>query len=266
MPTTVSDGLVLGGLAGWNAGEIVASVADCTTGPVGGGEGLPTTAGLVGINRGLTDEDSDQSRATISLSFALGTVRYGLNCGGLVGTNDGGIRTSFSRAPIEAEQAFSARSNVGGIAGRNRGTVERSFAAGRIDADGSERAGALVGSHRSGTIAECYWDRSATTREAGIGHSVMGGEVVGGYETDQLQGASAAETMAAFDFENTWTTVTDPDDYPTLAWTEVENAPDYDAWTDDDALPGFGLLTTAIAIGGVAYVVGRRFGTASTRS
>jgi len=46
---------------------------------------------------------------------------------------------------------------------------------------------------------------------------------VEGLNTDDIQGNSSETNIAAFDITTTWRAVTNPDDYPVLAW-QIENS------------------------------------------
>lgn len=60
-----------------------------------------------------------------------------------------------------------------------------------------------------GTTTGSYWDTESTDQDTTAG----GGE---GLTTDEMQGSEAQTNMDALDFDDTWQTVVDPDDYPEL--------------------------------------------------
>lgn len=99
---------------------------------------------------------------------------------------------------------------VGGLLGQNGGEVVDSWVAG--DVTGENAVGGFVGAQLGdGAITAGYWDVEATGQESGLGD---GGGDVTGLRTDEMHAEAATEHMDALDFEGTWATRTDPDDYP----------------------------------------------------
>ena len=217
----------VGGVVGNNQGTIIASTG---AGNVNGSDGI---GGLVGDNDGEGTDDGIVSRSSasgevtgqddvgglvgsnfggrISLSAATGSVTAQssfADAGGLVGGNFRGgiINQSYARGPVSGE-------TVGGLVGENfnESQVLNSYATGTINDPGSGNftGGLIGGNFQASRVNDSYWDTQAT------GQSTSDGDATG-LTTAQMQGESAQTNMSGFDFENTWTTQTDPDDYPTL--------------------------------------------------
>ena len=139
----------IGGLVGWNEGEILSSYA---TGQVSGWYGL---GGLVGLNGGSIVS----GYATVRI---LGHSGAGTAVGGLVGTNEkisggsnGGLPES-RRGIIAGSYAtghVSGSHSVAGLVGVNEGTVTACYATGRVG--GGVRMSGLVG-YNDGTITASY--------------------------------------------------------------------------------------------------------------
>jgi len=175
---SVSGGEKAGGLVGENADEVLESHAEVNV------TGDEWVGGLVGSN---------EYRATVTESYATGDVS---GEGGLVGINTGEVRDSYATGEVE---------RGGGLVGWNMGSVHTSYATGKV----TDSAGGLVGGN-DGDVADSYWDVNST------GQTISDGGVA--LTTSEMTGSSARESMDGFDFEETWETVTNPDDYPRLAW------------------------------------------------
>ena len=120
----------VGGLAGYNDGEIIASYA---TGSADGGAGVSTVGGLVGFSSG-----------EIITSYATGNAN-GRTAGGLAGRNDGEIIASYATGDSMNGD------RVGGLVGWNYGgAIIASYATGNADGD---IVGGLVGWNNGEIIA-----------------------------------------------------------------------------------------------------------------
>ncbi|WP_226483208.1 hypothetical protein [Natrinema amylolyticum] len=73
-------------------------------------------------------------------------------------------------------------------------------------------------------MSESYWDIEATGHTDGISDNVGYRTDFAGLSTDEMQGGVAEENMPALNFEDTWTVVTDPDDYLILRWQVAVDA------------------------------------------
>lgn len=194
----------VGGLVGDND-EDATVTESYATGDVSGDE--PQVGGLVGTNSG----------GTVTESYATGDVSGGGNgVGGLLGSNGGIVENSYATG-----DASSDASEVGGLVGGNVGTVTESYATG--DVTGDEDVGGLIGDLApGGEVEDSYWDTETTGQDESDGGT--------GLTTSEMTGSAAPDNMGGFDFEEVWTTVTNPDDYPELR--EIDT-PDDD---DDDGV------------------------------
>ncbi len=125
--------------------------------------GRTDTGGLIGYF----------SEATLTDSFAMGTVQGGDYTGGLVGLSDW---MSMIERSYAAGTSVTGGSDVGGLVGGNFGTIQYSYATANVTGSASgSRAGGLVG--RQGHVG---WNVGATTNSSYARGSVTGGDMVGG--------------------------------------------------------------------------------------
>ncbi len=183
-------------------------------------------AGLAGFNSGTVTDSSATGQVTAP---DLGEVA------GLVGDNRGTVTASKASGDVTGSSA------VGGLVGISlEGTVSESFATGAVT--GSSAVGGLVGQlgfddlepGEEAILRDSYYDSRTTGQRTAVGDAEPGNGIaetrgeVAGPTTSEMQGASAARTMSAFDFENTWRIVTSPDDYPELrSLTEADPVAEY---------------------------------------
>lgn len=163
-------------------------------------EGNSQVGGLVGRNFG----------GTINESYATGSVNGYGTVGGLVGSNFGGsMINTYATTSVNNPSYSHARSYAGGLVGLNqKGTIRKSYATGKVEGD--EDVGGFVGENHRGTATESYWNMNTTGQPTSAGGT--------GLNTSEMTDSAARGNMTGFDFNNTWETVTDPDDYPVLAW------------------------------------------------
>jgi len=222
----------VGGLVAWNKGVVSNSYA---SGLINGSDSV---GGLVGDNTigtvtnsystaevtgsgifigGLVGDNDmiggTEGGGTISKSYATGSVEGSGDVGGLVGFNGGMVEKSYATGSVNGTRPRTTSS--GGIVGFNVGMVEKSYAVGSVY--GSEEVGGLVGSNggsikEGGEITESYWDILTTGQPISDGGT--------GLTTSEIIGSAAPNNMQGFDFTNTWETITNPDDYPILAWQQ----------------------------------------------
>jgi hypothetical protein len=151
----------LGGLVGWNSGNI----SNClSTGTVNSGDNSGALGGLAGYNKG-----------TISNCFSTGDVRGGDNSeylGGLVGYNSLSIISNcYSTSVITGGDNSNS---LGGLVGLSYGNVTDCYSTGKVTGgDNSEYLGGLVGLSY-GDVSNCY---SIGTVTGGSGSSILGGLV-----------------------------------------------------------------------------------------
>lgn len=256
----VSGGIVVGGLIGMSkvghesSSRIHSSGANVTvTGDVSGGligymgghrvtnsystgyvTGNASAGGLIGHNSG----------ASVTNSYATGEVSGYENAGGLVGTNTNTVLESYATGNVtghenvgglvgevaedysDVSQSYAVGKvkgnvSVGGLVGRvSGGEIERSYATGEVT--GNENVRGLVG-WNSGKVSDSYWDVNTTGQNESVGGT--------GLTTEEMMGDAARENMmdrSYFIDENVatpdwWRTVTNPDDYPRLAWQTEED-------------------------------------------
>jgi len=158
--------------------------------------GRRVVGGIVGVNEGEVHE-----------SYVTGKISGDSVVGGVVGLTLYNGGDSGVVVDSYAESDVSGNEVVGGIVGQNNGEVVRSYAVGEVT--GNVDVGGLIGYDGDGA-GNSYWNINSTGQEISAGGT--------GLTTDEMTGSAAHESMDGFDFEDTWETVTDPDDYPRLAW------------------------------------------------
>ncbi len=111
----------VGGLVGFNAGQIANSYSSATE--IANGGQFMRIGGLVGVNGSITDNNS-QFVGSIINSYATGAVTGGLAgvVGGLVGANGTTITNSYATGIVTGP-----RQNTGGLVGSGSGLVINSF-------------------------------------------------------------------------------------------------------------------------------------------
>ena len=171
-------GRYVGGLVGYNCGDIICSYAACTVSSsyyVGGLVGYNTaniTNSYAIANVSLISSDSDNAYAgglvgyndfgTVTNSYSTGSLSVSsfdnAYVGGLVGYNDSGtITNSYATGNVSASSSDSAY--VGGLVSYNiSGVVAKSYATGNVSAScsGTACAGGLVGYNFSGDVGKSY--------------------------------------------------------------------------------------------------------------
>jgi hypothetical protein len=160
----------------------------------------------------------------------------GAGCvGGLVGYNsDGGVRQAFSTADDQGER------RADGVVGEHQdlastpdgGLLLETYAVGEVTVE-TELAAGLVATTTLGEIEDSYWDAEATGQDRALG-SRTEEELLAAtrLDTAAMRGATAVETMSAFDFERTWQAV--QDDYPQFQWVDGIRASTLASDTSDD--------------------------------
>ena len=164
----------VGGLVGLNASTGIiedSSSAGNATGAFGEVAGDdPYVGGLVGRNDGSI-------RSSYSTVFASGL--FNDNMGGLVGYNagSGSIRASYAAGEVMTEDVYgwdSPRGRyLGGLVGTNKGEVTASYSTGRVS--GGEYMGGLVGRNIGGAITDSYWDATNSGWRTGGPGKTTGG-------------------------------------------------------------------------------------------
>ncbi len=189
---TVAADNDVGLLVGENYRDVVRSNAS------GAAKGRYSVGGLVGKQLG-TGSKVIGSSAVVTVTGTTTTSEGGGMIGGLVGDNDGKIRTSMARATVSGPAG-----KVGGLVGRNSGSVIATYAQGRVDSTGNligglvgqnlghvrasyatarTEGGGLVGGG-GGDVADSYWDTVAsgtTTSATGTGQTTAALMAPSGY-------------------------------------------------------------------------------------
>lgn len=120
-------------------------------------EGLDFTGGIAGVLNG----------GSITNSYLIGSVTGENAVGGLVGQNVlGTIGTSYAVANITTVTGI----DIGGLVGRNNGGINNSYAIGTVT--GANNIGGLVGNN-AGAVTNAFWNTSLIA--TGIGTGVLVG-------------------------------------------------------------------------------------------
>jgi hypothetical protein len=198
----VSNGDVIGGLAGNNGGLIISCY---TTGTISG-------AGYIGGLVGVNDSGSITSCYT---TVSIGPTGYMV--GGLVGANDSGlIRACYATGSV------GGTGYIGGLVGGNGGSLTACYATGKVSGTGC--IGGLAGGS-DGTITACFWDIQSSGSNTGIGDSSSGGAT--GKTTAGMKTLSTFTPPWRWDFTTTdgdaaeWVMLREGEDYPRLEWQTV---------------------------------------------
>ncbi|MHC4072109.1 MAG: GLUG motif-containing protein [Planctomycetota bacterium] len=217
----VGIGFGVGGLVGYNGGDLTNCFASGTVSSTGGEVG-----GLVGQNfghvmacystgtvsgkwfvGGLVGENLGHVTACYSMSGASGSSIIG----GLVGANgtDAAIRGGPGTITdcYSTGQANAADGIVGGLVGSNTaGTVTRCYSTGAVV--GNHEIGGLVGSNRDAVI-QCFWDIQTSLQTISAGGA--------GKTSVELQRTGTFLIWGTCGNEGTWT-INEDNDYPALWW------------------------------------------------
>ncbi len=214
-----AGGRETGGLVGANDGYIYQSYSHCVV--VGDNQ----IGGLVGLNDKPGVIDSCRSSGEISGKNSLG---------GLVGTSQGKVQSSFSSVQINGEN------ELGGLIGGSSGPVLNCYSVGSVMGNGS--VGGLIGSHTWGYIYNCYSTSSVIgSSDTGglVGSSLNAGntfysywdiETSGVIVSSEGFGKTSAElkmisTFESWGCEETSWMIDEGNDYPRLIWEPNSSSP-----------------------------------------
>ena len=255
--TSVTGNNLVGGVVGWNSGN----VGYCySTGDVSGGWGVGGVAGSnfgnVGYSYSTSSVTGDKwvggvvgdssSGSTVSNSYSSGSVYGSIYVGGLVGQSyDCTVSNSYFTGSVTGGD------HSGGLVGRNVGwnydsTVSNCYSTGSVT--GNERVGGLVGSNwHSATVSNSYSTGSVTGSEyvgglvawndGIVSNSFWDTETSGQATSDGGDGKTTEEMMNFDTFDGvgwditavdpgetddayTWNIV-DDETYPFLSWESV---------------------------------------------
>jgi hypothetical protein len=240
---SVSGGRDVGGLVGWNSGDVIncystgtvngdtsvgglvgydyrGVITNCySTGSVSGRE---IVGGLSGSNGGIitncysTGSVSGQDGVgglvgsnsffggTITNSYSNGTVSGNQNVGGLAGTND----RLGTIANCYSTGSVSGQGGVGGLVGSNSDTIINCYSVGSVT--GTTDVGGLVGLNDGDTVTDSFWDTQTSGQTTSAGGT--------GLTTAEMQTES---TFIVWGGDRVWT-IDEGIDYPRLWW---ENKP-----------------------------------------
>ena len=182
------DDDAVGGLVGYNDGIIAAG--SYASGRADGGEGSDAVGGLVGYN----------SSGTIIASYATGMADGGEgsdNVGGLTGYT-GGVPITNSYATGMVNGGTGAyNDNVGGLVGENEGSniTASYYTTGTVSGgDGNDNVGTLMGKHNSGVVTATYASGTATgggiDNVGGLVGLQSGGRIIASYAMGTVNGGS----------------------------------------------------------------------------
>ncbi|MCY3738611.1 MAG: cadherin-like beta sandwich domain-containing protein [Gemmatimonadaceae bacterium] len=170
-------GIVVGGLAGTNAGVIAGSYVTGAVSNTGTGAGY--VGGLVGRNAG----SSGASRSIVASHASASVTGSGSHgrVGGLAGYNYGSIRASYATGAV---RGTGGNAEVGGLVGfHNGGSIAVSYASGAVT--GESHVGGLVGKNWGGGIWACHAS-GAVTGDGYVGGLV--GEIQGSIRASYATG------------------------------------------------------------------------------
>lgn len=179
------------------------------------------------VNLGLVDVDvtgaigmvaalvSEGSNITIEKCYSTGSITNtgDWTAGGLVASNGGTIKNSYSTASVTGKEW------TGGFVGNNSsGTIENCYSAGSVTSSGSEGVGGFIGNNsyydNVGTVVNSFWDTQTSTQPA------SGGTEQGKTTTEMKQ----QSTFTGWNFDNVWAIDASANNgYPHLQFAEVSN-------------------------------------------
>ena len=102
---------------------------------------------------GITGDLRDNSTIQNCVSH-VDVTSDGDQVGGLVGLNLATVTDSYATGSVEGDE------RVGGLVGQNNDTVQTSYAVGLVT--GNEKVGGLAGAEDRGTTTDSYWDTENT--------------------------------------------------------------------------------------------------------
>ncbi|WP_233828379.1 beta strand repeat-containing protein [Paraburkholderia sp. ZP32-5] len=198
-----SPGFNIGGLVGINAGTISRSFATGNVNIDAADDEASNVGGLVGFNGSQSFGGGSGPTSTISESYAIGNVGSAQASdmgfvGGLVGYNYSSLSSGATVTNSFALGSVTGAAYVGGLVGGNSGaTISNSYAAGRVT--GGSDSGGITSTSSSlppGLITNSYWNTTTTGLTSSA--TASGG---GGLTSTQARSQSS---FASWDFPNTW--------------------------------------------------------------
>ena len=228
-----SRGVIVGGLAGKNAGTVIGCHV---TGSVSGtGGGSSEVGGLVGRNGGPSDSGSSIVASCAAVAVTGPSSSFRSRVGGLAGYNYGSIRASYASGTVTgsgnqsyvgglvgfhnggsivvsyASATVTGKTNVGGLVGQNDVSIRASYATGAVNGDDS--VGGLVGYNQWGYVRAAYatgWVASSGSDVGGLVGRNQGSGVSNSYWNTMTAGrvssaAGEGKTTAELQFPGGYT-------------------------------------------------------------
>ena len=140
---TVSGGMFVGGVVGYNNGGTVTGCIFSGSGSVSGNSYVGGVVGVVGV--------VGDSSGTVKNCYNTGDVTGGSYVGGVVGQNSGSVENSYNTGNISGDISVGSS---GGVVGWNSGSVENCYNTGSVTSSGSN-VGGVVG-YNVGPVKNCY--------------------------------------------------------------------------------------------------------------
>ena len=241
--------IYLGGLVGITYGDITASFATGSVGPLGSGDDVDSAGGLVGEIGHHSTNIID-----ITASYATGSVTGNDDVGGLIGRDEGqssGIVASYATGAVTGSE------NVGGLIGsvlRVSVRVIASYSTGAVT--GTTNAGGLIGGSPANlVVTDSYWDTESSglsTSAAGTGKTGAELRAPTGYtgiyeDWNDLDGNDTADSTTYWDFGENY-------NYPTLKVDFNGDGTATSAEFGDQKGPGPVQNLSVVEVGGQARV------------
>ena len=140
---SVSGGMFVGGIVGYNNGGTVTGCTFSGSGSVSGNSYVGGVVGVVGV--------VGDSSGTVKNCYNTGDVTGGSYVGGVVGQNSGSVENSYNTGNISGDISVGSS---GGVVGWNSGSVENCYNTGSVTSSGSN-VGGVVG-YNVGPVKNCY--------------------------------------------------------------------------------------------------------------
>jgi hypothetical protein len=158
-----TDGYYVGGLVGYNDNGTLTGISVTTTGDgTSSIKGRYHTGGVVGYNYYSTLDGFYFTSTGTGTASVTGFGDESSGVGGVVGTNSGTVKNSYSTVNVSSEYR-----TAGGVVGRNEnGTVEKSYSTGDITS-ADNNAGGVVGHNDGGTVEYCYYTTGTVSSTSG---------------------------------------------------------------------------------------------------
>lgn len=149
---TISGANYAGGLVGHNTGSILFCFSDITINPAYNNAG-----GIAGY--------SGTDTARIENCFSTGSIGIYSYAGGIVGTNDfGSVINCYAEVDVTSIAESTVYPHVGGLIGSFSGKLNNCYSTGKITSVSLVYSGGFIGSHVSGSVTDCFYDKDTAGR------------------------------------------------------------------------------------------------------